>query len=422
MRVAVFVLFCFVAVSGFAASPTYRVDYQVAFEPAQKSARVSITLASGKGRVSSLRFRMDPKRYSAIQGDGDIVRKGEYLTWKPPHAGGSLHYRYAIEHRRKSGGYDARITPTFAIVRGDDLVPPVTVRATRGAHSEARLSAVLPPGWSGFETPWRPLHEAGVFAVDNQGRDFDRPTGWIIAGDLGVRRDLVELESNACLNCGHLDCGIGCFAISVAAPKGEDVSRNDILGVVHATAPAMYEAFGSLPQKVLIISAGDPMWRGGLSGPYSLFVHSDRPLISENGSSTLMHEMVHVITRLRAVSGDDWIVEGIAEYYSMALLHRAGLLSDARLARGIAWMRNHGKRIKQLHSDRSSGPQTARAVALLADLDAELRKRSDGKRSLDDVVKQLRKRRQVSVQDLRAITADLLHGSPAKTLETPLLD
>src|SRR3546814_15270889 len=86
---------------------------------------------------------MDPKRYTAIQGDGEVVRKGEYLTWKPPHAGGSLHYRYAIEHRRKDGGYDARITPTFAIVRGADLVPPATVRATRGARADARLSAEI---------------------------------------------------------------------------------------------------------------------------------------------------------------------------------------------------------------------------------------------------------------------------------------
>src|SRR3546814_3722824 len=92
----------------------------------------------------------------------------------------------------------------------------------------------------------------------------------------------------------------------------------------------MYEAFGDLPRKVLIVSAGDPMWHGGLSGPRSLFVHADRPLISENGSSTLMHEMVHVVTGLRAVSGDDWIVEGIAEYYSMVLINRSGMLSDAR--------------------------------------------------------------------------------------------
>lgn len=421
MRTVVFVLLCFVAVSGIAASPTYRVDYQVAFEPAQKSARVSITLASGKGRVGSLRFRMDPRRYSAIQGDGEIVRKGEYLTWKPPHAGGSLHYRYAIEHRRKSGGYDARITPTFAIVRGDDLVPPATVRATRGAHSEARLRALLPAGWTGFETPWQPLREAGVFAVDNPDRGFDRPTGWIIAGDLGVRRDLIEAETGGCDDCSHRKCGVGCIAISVAAPKGDEVRRNDILGVVHAAVPAMYDAFGSLPSKVLIVSAGDPMWHGGLSGPRSLFVHADRPLISENGSSTLMHEMVHVVTGLHAMPGDDWIVEGIAEYYSMVLLNRAGLLSDARLTRGIGWMRNHGKAVKQLHTSHSSGPRTARGVALLADLDHELRKRSDGRHSLDDVVKVLRKRHQVSVQDLREITRALL-GAPAKVLDTPLLD
>lgn len=421
MRVVVFVLLCLVAVTAFAAPPTYRVDYQVAFEPAQKAARVSITLTSGKGRVSSLRFRMDPKRYTAIQGDGEIVRKGNYLTWKPPHAGGSLHYRYTIDHRRKNDGYDARITPSFAIVRGDDLVPPATVRATRGARAEAQLSAVLPPGWSAFETPWRPLRKAGVFAVDNPERAFDRPTGWIIAGDLGVRRDLIEAETGACDDCGHRDCGVGCIAISVAAPKGDAVHRNDILGMVHVTVPAMYEAFGELPRKVLIVSAGDPMWHGGLSGPRSLFVHADRPLISENGSSTLMHEMVHVVTGLSAVSGDDWIVEGIAEYYSMVLLNRAGLLSDARLARGIDWMRNRGKVVKQLHTSHSSGRRTARAVALLADLDHELRQRSGGKHSLDDVVKALRKRQQVSVQDVREIARALL-GSPAKTLDTALVD
>ena len=43
--------------------------------------------------------------------------------------------------------------------------------------------------------------------------------------------------------------------------------------------------------RLLIVSAGDPMWRGGLSGPSSMFLHSDRPLISENRTSTLLHEL-----------------------------------------------------------------------------------------------------------------------------------
>src|SRR3546814_13572937 len=102
--------------------------------------------------------------------------------------------------------------------------------------------------------------------------------------------------------------------------------------------------------------------------------------------------MVHVVTGLRAVSGDDWIVEGIAEYYSMVLLNRSGMLSDARLARGIEWMRNHGKVVKHLHNSHSSGPRTASAAACLAALDPEVRQRSGGTHTRDGVAKELLKK------------------------------
>src|SRR3546814_8598619 len=89
----------------------------------------------------------------------------------------------------------------------------------------------------------------------------------------------------------------------------------------------------------------------------------------------------------------------------MVLLNRSGMLSDARLARGIEWMRNHGKVVKHLHTSHSSGPRTARAVALLADLDHELRQRSGGKHSLDDVVKALRSEEHTSeLQSLMRIS------------------
>jgi len=404
MRVLPGCLLCLLSFAACAQEP-YAVDYRVSFDPARKDAQVSITLHTGKVRVSELRFRMDAKRYTQIGGDGEVVRNGNSVTWHPPRAGGTLHYRYAINHKHGKGGYDAQITPTFAIVRGDDLVPPVVVRASRGAHSRALIRAVLPQGWSSFETPWRPV-EGGerVFEIVDPARRFDRPTGWIMAGDLGVRRETVAGMS-----------------ISVAAPKGESMRRNDTLAFVHALAPELEQVFDKLPEKILIVSAGDPMWRGGLSGPRSLFVHADRPLISENGTSTLVHELTHVITRLHAAPGDDWLVEGIAEFYSMALLNRAGLLSEARFNRGLAWMRSHGRAVKRLHTSRSSGASTARAVVLLAALDKEIRHRSHGNRSLDDVTRALRKRRQVSVQDLREIAASVI-GAPAKALDTPLLD
>lgn len=404
MRVLAAVILCLVSFVAVAQEP-YDVDYLVAFDPARKDAVVSITLHTGKAKVSELRFAMDPKRYTEIVGDGTIKRNGKSLIWNPPHAGGVLRYRYAINQKHGKGGYDARITPDFAIVRGDDLVPPVVVRASRGSQARAQIRAQLPKGWTSFETPWRPVQGGDrVFEIVDPRRRFDRPTGWIMAGDLGVRRDAVAGMS-----------------VSVAAPKGESMRRNDTLAFVHALAPEFEETFGRLPEKILIVSAGDPMWRGGLSGPRSLFLHADRPLISENGTSTLVHELTHVITRLRAVSGDDWIVEGVAEYYSMALLNRAGLLSDARFQRGMAWMRNHGRAVKHLQTDRSSGPTTARAVVLLAALDKEIRERSHGNRSLDDVVQTLTRRRLVSLQDLREISQKMI-GAPARSLDTPLLD
>ena len=59
------------------------------------------------------------------------------------------------------------------------------------------------------------------------------------------------------------------------------------------------------------------MWRGGLSAPQSLFVHSDRPLISENATSTLLHEVMHLALGIRAAEQFDWIVEGLASYFAL---------------------------------------------------------------------------------------------------------
>jgi predicted metalloprotease with PDZ domain len=176
-----------------------------------------------------------------------------------------------------------------------------------------------------------------------------------------------------------------------------------------------------LPSKLLIVSAGDPMWRGGLSGPRSLFLHADRPLISENGTSTLTHELTHVITRIRGADGDDWIAEGMAEYYSIELLRRASLLSPARADKAQAWMVNHGRNVKTLTRNRSYGPRTARAVQLFAELDAEITERTKGKRNLDDLVQALIPLREVSREDLRE-QVEKLTGRPSQVLDTPLLD
>ena len=106
----------------------------------------------------------------------------------------------------------------------------------------------------------------------------------------------------------------------------------------------------------------------------------------------------------------------------MELLRRAGLLSQARFDKAIGWMRRHGREIKSLHAKHSSGPRTARAVALFADLDAEIQKRSDDKQNLDRVARALiRDGKRVSTADLHEAVEQVL-GGPSKVLKSTLLD
>jgi len=383
----------------------YGVDYLVRFLPATGQADVSIRLTPGTGEVRRLRLRMPEDRYSNIRGDGEITRKGDVVTWLPPRGQPArLRFLHSIDHKRRDGGFDARITDDWVLMRGDDLVPPATVLATKGADSRARLRFQLPKGWTNVDTPFKRSRDGKSYVVVNPERNFDRPTGWIIAGDVGTRREQFDN-----------------IEISVAGPKGDEVRRNDMLAFFNVLVPEFENLYGKLPLKVLIVSAGDPMWRGGLSGPRSLYLHADRPVISENGTSTLVHELTHVFTRLRGADGDDWITEAVAEYYSIELMRRAGLLSQARADKAQEWMANHGRQVKTLTSDRSYGPRTARGVQLLRELDAEIRKASKGKRSLDDLVRAVLTLREVSREDLREQAAVLI-GRPSKVLASPLLD
>jgi len=85
--------------------------------------------------------------------------------------------------------------------------------------------------------------------------------------------------------------------------------------------------------------------------------------LSENGSSTLVHELVHVATRLEAEKGGDWIVEGIAEYYSLKLMWRSGTLTDSRYKAMFDKYEEWAKQAGRLDVDVARGPVTARAVA-----------------------------------------------------------
>ena len=99
---------------------------------------------------------------------------------------------------------------------------------------------MLPEGWTNVDTPYLRSRDGKSFVVTNPERRFDRPMGWMVAGAVGTRREQV-----------------GPTEISVGGPKGDVIRRNDTLAFLYNLVPEFEDAFGEVPRKLLIVSAGD---------------------------------------------------------------------------------------------------------------------------------------------------------------------
>jgi len=373
----------------------YGLDYQASFLPEQGVVGMTLTVKQPSHLLRRVRFKFDPARYRDFAGDGEILVDGNELSWRPPVHGGVLSYSVVLNHRRKSGGFDSLMEDDWAVFRGDDLLPPAMITARKGASSRARLQLSGPENWSFISAYPDDKHDPGWSVVSWPGRKFDRPVGWMAAGWLGVRRGQIA--------------GV---KVAVAGPIKQGVRHLDILAFLRWNLPVLMGIFPGFPKRLLVVSAGDPMWRGGLSGPRSLYIHADRPLISGNGTSTLLHELVHVAQGYRAAKNEDWIVEAIAEYYTLEILQRSGTISDSHTEQGFEKLEQWGGQVDSLEAKSSAGPRTAKGVTIMRDLDTELRLRTRDKRSLDDVARQLSEDgKPVTLVRLREVASELA-GAP----------
>lgn len=390
------------------------VDYFVQLEPRKKVANVELRITNAN-LVKQLSFNLKNSLCSQFKSTDALIEKDDRLIWSPTEDKAVLRYSCKIDNSRKSKNsdlaFDAHITNNWAIFRGDDLVPAVKSRLIKGANTKARLIFDLPSHWSGVNTGWEraassqiksDANNRHIFYVDNPERNFDRPTGWMIAGKLGTRRVKYDKESIS--------------RVAVSAPADSSFKQMDALTFIQFIWPEFIKVCGHSPKKILVVGGDDPMWRGGLSAGNSFFMHADRPLVSENGTSTLIHEMFHMCTRIRGANNADWIAEGLAEFYSLEILRRAGGLNKDRHARSINSLSSWAKSAGSLQVPSSKGATTAKAVLLFIELDKEIKDLTDGKHSLDQVVHELMKKRVVSLVDLRA-AFNRVTGKDSLTLE-----
>jgi hypothetical protein len=236
--------------------------------------------------------------------------------------------------------------------------------------------------------------------VESPELKYSRPTGWILTGRLGIKRET-----------------IAGMPITVAAPVGSRAQRVSMLALLRWNLPWFLDQVPTVPERLLIVSGPDPLWRGGLSAKNSLFLHADLPLISNDGSSPLMHEVAHVLFPVNAAPQSDWIDEGLAEYLSLRVLKETGPISSTRYQRSISHFRMRGNRADSLHSTQSKGDVTARAVVLFHDLNDELQQATDGSKDMMDLTRRMMNSDQELNLDRIGAMAEEIIGAKPSSLE-----
>ncbi len=235
-------LACLLLASPLWAKP-YELTWRLKFDGSKDSALGSVTLGAGADQVRRIDFKLSPA-YSDITGDGKIERKGMRVVWTPPRDGGSLSYRVKLSEKRKNGKYRSYYRGEWAIFRGDRVFPSARVRARRNASSRAKLILELPPAWHS-DAPYLQAAD-GSFFINDAERRFDRPVGWLLVGEIGTRREIIaDVE------------------VALGAPKDQGMRRMDILAFLNFALPKMREALHRMPDKILIVSAPDPMCAAG---------------------------------------------------------------------------------------------------------------------------------------------------------------
>ncbi len=368
-------LLCLLALTAAAqedATSRYDLTCEATLRPERGEIDVSLVLGEGAEQVHWLRLSpRDGRHLDLATSDGSLERQADdRWLWEPPDEGGRLRYRFVVDKPRDDKGYAALATPTWMLFKLDDLMPSMTSKNKKGARSTTRIRLFLPAGWE-LALPFA-LEPDGSFVFDNPNTWVDRPRGWVMAGHL----DTVE---------GDFE-GMRCI---VAGPAGVEVRAARRLALIEAVAEESRALFGPLPERLLIVSAEDPLWLGGLSGRRSIYIHARRHEVDDDGTWSLIHEWFHAATRNRTSEDGDWISEGLAELYAVELPLRSGLIDAAGAADAFARIEAKGEGVEDLLVRSSTGKVSARAVVALRALDAELRARSEGALSMDDVVREI---------------------------------
>ena len=184
------ILSCFLALPACAADTRYRATHEALFNADTRTVQARLHIEQGAGEVELFDFNAPADRYSNFAGDGRVRREGSRVLWEPPAKGGELRYEAMVTHQRGKR-YDAVFKDSWALLRLDDVFPAARVVTRESERSTSFLSVEVPEGWSSITR-----YSEGDPLPEREDRRYTRPTGWMLAGDIGVRRFHLKMKTN----------------------------------------------------------------------------------------------------------------------------------------------------------------------------------------------------------------------------------
>jgi hypothetical protein len=378
------------------AKETFSIDYIVSVaETHPETAEIRWEL-SGIEEVKFLRLQFPADRLDRFSGTGTLERIPGGLRWVPGGPYAHLKYRARINHvRGQHQRYDSYAAGEWVVTRARDLFPRIAIEAAPGkdgaVKSRARLIFRLPKGWHSAAA----LTALGAdsYRLNEPGKQLDRPRGWFALGKVAF--DHQEIDGTM---------------VQVARAPGTALQPAGLFRLLDGTLPALKKLLKADAEEVLIVSAPDPMWHGGISGERSLFMHGGRPLRTPDKTSPYLHELFHVLQPFKPAADADWIEEGLAEFYSLELQRRAGLVDAAGYMRALGYFERYGLWNVDLTRQQDNPATNNAAPLVMYALDQRIQHATAGKARLDDVVTRLAMRGGVVGTDRFRRTVNAVSG------------
>ncbi len=368
-------------------TPEYSVWVDSALHELRVEARFSTPVKSIAARSRDARRYISNARDCAT---GDRIRTRGRRMLLPQHGLQCIAYRVDLLRAAAADRRNSTLSPTNVVVS-----PSVWMwRPAIDRNSQIRVQ-FIPEGDTLVSVPWQP-----VPGLDNTYRLTASPENAHAVAAFGqftyVESDIPGAKLRIALL--RPRNAIGSAAVAEITSWVRDAASNVTL---------TYGRFPNPLPHIVVLPVGDSSWSdspvpfgrvirdGGES--VELFVDERRAIDDYYDDWTATHEFSHLMLPYVRAS-DRWISEGLAQYYQNVLLARSGAYSEL-----LAWQKLYAgfERGRKSRPDLSPIRAAVRgtrgatmkvywagaAIALMADV--ELRVRSNGSESLDDVLSRL---------------------------------